>query len=118
MRDLETLRQAQLLLGHYGFLEEQEAVGKAIRIISATAKRLGAEVEPLRAPAAGSQGDRLKALRERAGLSRGQVAELCGVILSTVRAHENGDHPVTPQAAAAYAQALGTTPSMILHGRD
>ncbi len=118
MRDVETLRQAQLLLGHYGFVEEQEAVGKAIRIITATAKRLGAEVEPLRASAASSQGDRLKALRERAGLSRGQVAELCGVILSTVRAHENGEHPVTAPAAEAYARALGSTPAMILYGRD
>ncbi len=41
MDDLETLRRAQLLLGQYGFVEEQEAVAKAVRIITATAKRLG-----------------------------------------------------------------------------
>lgn len=117
LKDLETLRQAQLLLGHYGFIEEQEAVGKAIRIITATAKRLSGEELALRMPVA-SQGDRLKALRERAGLSRGQVAEHCGVILSTVRSHENSERSITPEAADAYAQALGTSRSMILYGRD
>ncbi len=118
MKDIETLRQAQLLLGQYGFDEEQEAVGKAIRIISATAKRLGAPVEAAPRVLVGSQGGRLKMLRERAGLTRGQVAEMCGVILSTVRAHENGEAGIGPEAADAYARALGATPGMILHGRD
>ena len=119
MTDLETLRQAQLLLGQYGFDEEQEALGKVIRIISATAKRLGAPVDTtgVRGRTV-SQGDRLKMLRERAGLTRGQVAELCGVILSTVRSHENGETGVTPEAADAYAKALGTTRTAILFGRD
>ncbi len=118
MKDLDALRQAQLLLGHYGFVEEQEAVGKAIRIISATARRLGAETELRPLPPSGSQEERLSTLREQAGLTRGQVAQLCGVMLSTVRAHENSDGPISPEAAAAYAGAFGTTPSMILFGRD
>ena len=41
MDDIDILRQAQLLLGQYGFEAEQEGVAKAIRIISATARRLG-----------------------------------------------------------------------------
>lgn len=119
MKDIEILRQAQLLLGQYGFAEEQEAVGKAIRIISATAKRLGAPVDPPRGPTRGvGQGERLTLLRERAGLTRGQVAELCGVILNTVRAHENGEATIGPEAAEAYARALGVTPAMVLNGRD
>lgn len=117
MKDIETLRKAQLLLGHYGFVEEQEALGKAIRIISATAARLASDGQPVRAME-GSQGLRLKALRERAGLSRGQIADLCGVMLSTIRSHENSDHAITPEAADGYAQALGTSRSMILYGRD
>ena len=117
MTDLETLRHAQLLLGQYGFVEEQEALGKVIRIISATAKRLGSPVETVRGPTS-SQGERLKSLREKAGLSRGQVAGLCGVILSTVRAHENGESAISPEAADAYAGAIGTTRAMILFGRD
>ncbi len=56
MKDMETLRQAQLLLGQYGFDLEQEAVGKAIHIISATAKRLGAPVDGPRAARTGSVG--------------------------------------------------------------
>ncbi len=118
MKDMETLRQAQLLLGQYGFDEEQEALGKAIRIISATAKRLGAPVDGARPGRTGSVGERLTLLRERAGLTRGQVAELCGVILNTVRAHENGEVTITPEAADAYARALGVTRSMVLNGRD
>ncbi len=118
MKDLETLRQAQLLLGQYGFDEEQEAVGKAIHIISATAKRLGASVDAPRPSRGGGPGERLAQLRERAGLTRGQVAELCGVILNTVRAHENGEAVISPEAADAYARALGVTRSMVLTGRD
>ena len=118
MKDLETLRQAQLLLGQYGFEQEQEAVGKAIHIISATAKRLGAPVDGPRTGRAASVGERLTSLRERAGLTRGQVAELCGVILNTVRAHENGEVAISAEAADAYARALGVTRGMVLNGRD
>ena len=71
-----------------------------------------------RASRTGSVGERLTLLRERAGLTRGQVAELCGVILNTVRAHENSEHPIPDEAARAYAQALGVTPAMILYGAD
>lgn len=119
MTDLETLRQAHLLLGQYGFVEEQEAVAKAIRIISATARRLGVEqTERVRPTSRETQGDRLKRLRERAGLTRGQVADQCGVVLSTVRAHENSHAAIPPDAAEAYAQSLGVSRSMILNGAD
>ena len=118
MEDLETLRRAHLLLGQYGFVEEQEAVAKAVRIISATARRLGVVSEDRVRIAVGTQGDRLKRLRESVGLTRAQVAERCGVSMSTVRAHENGDSNIAEDAARAYAQALGTTPSMILNGGD
>jgi len=37
---------------------------------------------------------------------------------SSIRAHENGQNGINHQAAAIYAQALGSTPSFILWGRD
>jgi hypothetical protein len=37
--------------------------------------------------------------------------------MSTVRAHENGDS-IPDDAARAYAQALGSSPAMILNGAD
>jgi DNA-binding XRE family transcriptional regulator len=119
MDDLDTLRQAQLLLGQYGFEAEQEAVAKAIRIISATARRLGAVAgEPRRQVNTETQGERLRRLRERSGLTRAEIADLCGVVMSTVRAHENGRGDIPFEAAQAYAKALGVTTSMILNGSD
>ena len=119
MDDLDTLRRAQLLLGQYGFEAEQEAVAKAIRIISATLRRLSVGGDQPR-PRFGSelQGDRLKRLRERVGLTRAEIADLCGVVTSTVRAHENGRNDIPFEAAQAYAKALGTTTSMILNGTE
>lgn len=118
MNDLETLRRAQQLLGAYGFEEEQEAVAKAVRIISATAKRLGMTPERQRlALPAEAPGERLKRLREAAGMTRGQLAEQCDIALSTVRAHENGDF-MSESAAEVYGRVLGTNPSTILDGRD
>ena len=117
MDDLETLKRAHLLLGQYGFMDEQEGVAKAIRIISATARRLGVISEERVRIVTGSPGDRLKRLRERVGLTRHQMSERCGLSMSTVRSHENGD--AIPEAAVrAYAQALGTSPAMILYGAD
>ncbi len=119
MDDLDTLRQAQLLLGQYGFEAEQEAVAKAIRIISATARRLGVVSAPPRVRlGAETQGDRLRRLRERVGLSRAEIADLCGVVMSTVRAHENSRGDIPFEAAQAYAKALGTTTAMILNGTE
>ena len=119
MDDLDTLPQAQQLHGQYGFEAEQEAVAKAIRIISATARRLGvAAAAPRVRPSSESQGDRLRRLRERVGLSRAEIADLCGVVMSTVRAHENGRGDIPFDAAQAYAKALGTTTSMILSGNE
>ena len=118
MDDFEILRRAQVLLGQYGFEAEQEALAKAVRIITATAKRLGVTTGEKARIASGSQGERLKALRERAGRTRAQLAELCGVNMSTVRAHENGEHDIPDEAARAYAQALSVTPGMILYGSD
>jgi DNA-binding XRE family transcriptional regulator len=118
MDDLETLKRASLLLGQYGFEAEQEQVAKAIRIISATARRLGVVSDDRRRGVGGSQGERLKVIRERVGRTRGQLAEMCGVNMSTVRAHENSEHDIPEEAARAYAQALGVTPSMILYGSD
>jgi DNA-binding XRE family transcriptional regulator len=120
MDDLDILRQAQLLLGQYGFEAEQEGVAKAIRIISATARRLGVgqpQVQRVRLSAE-TQGDRLRRLRERVGLSRAEIADLCGVVMSTVRAHENSRGDIPFDAAQAYAKALGTTTSMILNGTE
>ena len=118
MDDLETLKRASLLLGQYGFEAEQEQVAKAIRIIAATARRLGAVLDDRRRGIGGSQGERLKVIRERVGRTRGQLAEMCGVNMSTVRAHENSEHDIPHDAARAYAQALGVTPGMILYGAD
>lgn len=117
MDDLETLRRAETLLGQYGFEEEQEALAKAIRIIAATARRLNSNYEEHARPASGgSQGERLKRLRERAGYTRAQLAEVCGVVMSTVRAHENGGNNIPEEAARAYARALGAAPAAILRG--
>lgn len=118
MDDLETLKRAHLLLGQYGFEAEQESVARAIRIISATARRFGVLADDRRKGASGTQGERLKAARERVGRTRGQLAEACGVNLSTVRAHENGDNDIPEDAARAYAQALGVSPGMILYGME
>jgi DNA-binding XRE family transcriptional regulator len=119
MDDLDTLRQAQLLLGQYGFEAEQEAVAKAIRIISATARRLGVVAnEPRVRVGSETQGDRLRRLRERVGLTRAEIADLCGVVMSTVRAHENSRNDLPFEVAQAYAKALGTTTSMILNGYE
>ena len=118
MTDLDVLRQAQLLLGQYGFIDEQEVVAKAIRIIAATSRRLGMAGEDRPVALQESQGDRLKRLRERAGLTRAQIADLCGVVTSTVRVHENSQNTISQDAAMAYASALGTSPGIILRGRD
>lgn len=118
MNDLDILRQAQLLLGQYGFVEEQDTVAKAIRIIAATTRRLAMASETKPVASHESLGERLKRMRERAGLSRAQLADLCGVVTATVRAHENSLGAITPEAAQAYAQALGSTSSMILRGRE
>ncbi len=119
MDDLDTLRKAQLLLGQYGFEAEQDAVAKAIRIISATMRRLSVAGEAPRARFGSElQGDRLKRLRERVGLTRAEIADLCGVVTSTVRAHENSRGDIPFEAAQAYAKALGTTTSMILNGTE
>ena len=118
MDDFEILRRAHVLLGQYGFEDEQQQIGKAVRIITATAKRLGVTTGEKARIASGSQGERLKMLRERTGRTRSQLAELCGVNMSTVRAHENGEHNIPDEAARAYAQALGVTPAMILFGAD
>ena len=118
MNDLETLRRAQHLLGEYGFADEQQAVAKAVRIISATAKRLGmAQDRPRAVVPFETPGERLKRLREGAGLTRGQVAEQCEVSLSTVRAHENGDL-MSADAAQVYGRLLGVSAAMILAGRE
>jgi DNA-binding transcriptional regulator YiaG len=118
MDDLELLRRAHLLLGQYGFEAEQEAVAKALRIIGATARRLGVTTGEKVRIASGTQGERLKALRERSGRTRAQLAETCGVNMGMVRGHENGEHAIPEDAAHAYAQALGVTPGMILYGAD
>jgi DNA-binding transcriptional regulator YiaG len=118
MTDLDTLRQAHLLLGQYGFVEEQEAVAKAIRIISATSRRLGAAASDRPVMLRETPGDRLKRLRERAGLSRSQFADICDIVTSTVRSHENNHTPISNEAADAYATTLGTSSAVILRGRD
>jgi DNA-binding XRE family transcriptional regulator len=118
MTDLEVLRQAHILLGQYGFTDEQEALAKAIRIISATARRLGVVANDRPVIGREAPGDRLKRLRERAGLTRAQFAEACGVMTGTVRSHENSQTPISLEAADAYSAALGTSPTLILTGRD
>ena len=118
MDDLETLKRAHLLLGQYGFLEEQESLARAIRIVAATAKRLGVVSEERVRIISGSPGDRLKRLRERVGLTRHQMAERCGVAMATLRSHENGEGALPEDALRDYAQALGVTPAMILYGAD
>ncbi len=118
MTDLDILRQAYLLLGQYGFTEEQDAVAKAIRIIAATSRRLGVVASDRPLTLRETPGDRLKRLRERAGLSRPQFADICDVVTSTVRSHENNQTPISSEAADAYATALGTSSAIILRGRD
>jgi len=118
MTDLDTLRQAYLILGQYGFIEEQEELGKAIRIITATSRRLGVIANDRPILTRETAGDRVKRLRERAGLSRAQFAEMCEINTGTVRSHENNQTPMSDEAAAAYATVLGTSVAVIQRGRD
>ena len=67
-------------------------------------------------PAACSE--RVKRLRERAGLSRAQFAEMCEINTGTVRSHENNQAPMSEEAATAYATVLGTSVALIQRGRD
>lgn len=61
---------------------------------------------------------RLKAARIAAGFrSAKAAAEAMGVEPPTYMAHENGGRGISTDRAAAYAEALGTTPEWILFGK-
>lgn len=62
--------------------------------------------------------DRLRSARTRLGLSREQLATKLGRAASTVRAHENGQNQILPDAAAAYARELGVSPAWLLYGSE
>lgn len=66
---------------------------------------------------AGSPGLRLRARRQKLGLSVHAVAQRLGVADPTVRAHENGQNGLPAPQAEKYARILGVTPEWLLWGR-
>lgn len=54
-------------------------------------------------------GERIKKLREEAGLTRPQLAELSGVPLETIKSYEDAERAVDPSMTRAFkiARALG-----------
>lgn len=60
--------------------------------------------------------DRLRAARTKLGLSRERLARKLGKSNSTIRAHENGQNQILPDAAAAYAKELGVSAAWLLYG--
>jgi len=60
--------------------------------------------------------DRLRRAREGLHFSRELLAAKLGRAASTVRAHENGQNRIQPDAAAAYARELGVSAAWLLYG--
>ncbi len=60
--------------------------------------------------------DRLRAARLAQKFSRQRLAEILGWSPSTIRAHETGQNQIRPDAATAYRDALGVSPSWLLYG--
>jgi transcriptional regulator with XRE-family HTH domain len=63
-----------------------------------------------------ARGQRLREARQRAKLSVDQLAERVGYSPSGVRAIENGQNGMRPDAAEKFAPALGTTSAWLLTG--
>lgn len=63
-----------------------------------------------------SPSTRLRATREQAKLTRDALAMRVGFAATTVRAHENGQNGIRPDAALAYAAALNIKPEWLLYG--
>lgn len=61
-------------------------------------------------------GGRLRAMRKVRHLTVDQLAERSNRSQSTVRAHENGQNGIKPDAAEAYASVLKVAPEWILFG--
>jgi Predicted transcriptional regulator len=61
-------------------------------------------------------GERLRAARERAKLSRAVVANRAGYSVSGIGALENGQNNIKPDVAKVLAPIVGTTPEWLLYG--
>ena len=61
-------------------------------------------------------GAKIKARREKQGLSQGEVAAAAGVDRSYLSTVETGSKSVTISVLARISIALGTTPSALTHG--
>lgn len=61
-------------------------------------------------------GAKIKARREKVGLSQNALAELSGIHRTYVNQVENGHKNVTVNLLARIATALGTTPSTLTQG--
>lgn len=61
-------------------------------------------------------GERLRAARERAKLSRAVVADRAGYSVSGIGALENGQNNIKPDVAKVLAPIVGTTPEWLLYG--
>ena len=62
--------------------------------------------------------DRLRRAREAANMSRAELARRTGRAQSTIRAHESGQNNLQPEAAKAYAEALGVRPEWLLYAAN
>jgi transcriptional regulator with XRE-family HTH domain len=70
-------------------------------------------------PAQESVGERVKRLRSQRVLSQRELAELSSVPLPTLKDIERGaTTQPRPQTLRALAQALGVSPTFLLHGKE
>jgi len=64
-----------------------------------------------------THGPALRAIRERTGLSKAELARRAGVAHSTVSRAESGQLHLTPAVARAVAEALDVPVTAILYGQ-
>lgn len=60
------------------------------------------------------RGERIRQMRDLAGLTQAQLADACGVVRPTITNIEAGRQTITAEILTALAEALNTTPNQIL----
>ena len=65
-----------------------------------------------------SPGQRLRQAREAARLTRKELGGALSKAQSTIRAHENGQNAIGPEAASEYSRQLGVSPTWLLYGEE
>lgn len=124
MEDIETLKNASVVLRRYGFADlsarvdvARTAVLQLTKAIAETSADKPAQ-PALHSLAVGeTPGQRLRAFRKAAKLSADDLGRSAGLSAVSVRAHENGQNGMKLETAEQYAIALGISPSAILFGQ-